>query len=159
MTIYRNDETDPFWLVLKKETGGLPGQENWISRNATQWTDILNSEGDRIGVYINNNRLLWLTITGSKEDRKGDYKLRMKLFSQIIIYKMSDQQLAGERKIIEKMTKYEINKCIEETSKKGQSIRVQMEWIRDDQDGWPEAAHWIKQQFERLNVIATGRFE
>ena len=158
MTIYGNDETDPFWLLLKKETGGLPGQEKWIRRNATQWTEILNTEGDRIGVYINNYKLLWLTITGSITDQKGDYKLRMKLFSQIIIYKMSDQQLAGEKKIIERMTEYEINKCIEKASDKGRSIRVQMEWIRDDQNGWPEAAHWIKQQFERLNAIANGRF-
>ncbi len=82
----------------------------------------------------------------------------MKLFSRIIICEMSDQQLAGEKKIIERMTKYEVNKCIEKASNKGQSIRVQMEWIRDDQNGWPEAAHWIKQQFERLNAIANGRF-
>ena len=158
MTIYYKDGTDPFWLLLKKETGGLPGQEKWICRNVTQWTDILNDDDDRIGIYSNNHKLLWMTITGSIEDQRGDYKLRMKLFSHIIIDRMSDQLLAGKNKTIEKMTEYQLEKCIENESNEGRTIRVQMEWSRDNQDKWPEAAHWIKRQFERLNEIATGRF-
>ena len=159
MIIYNNDDIDPFWLLLKNETDGLPGQERWIRRNATQWTDIVNDEGDRIGVYSNNPRLLWMTITGSELEQGDDYIPRMRRFSQLIIDKMSDQQLAGENKTIEKMNSYQLNKCIEKASENGRTIRVQMEWIRDDQSGWPKATRWIGQQFERLKVIALGSFE
>lgn len=159
MIIYNNDDIDPFWLLLKNETGGLPGQERWIRRNATQWTDIVNNEGDRIGIYSNNPKLLWMTITGSKLEQGDNYIPRMKRFSQLIIDKMSDQQLAGENKTIEKMNIYQLNKCIEKASENSRTIRVQMEWIRDDQGGWPEVARWIGQQFERLNVIAISGFE
>lgn len=159
MIIYNNDDIDPFWLLLKNETGGLPGQEKWISRSAVQWTDILSNDGDRISVYINNPRLLWMTITGSRAEQGDDYMSRMNRFSRLIIDKMSDQQLSGDNKTIKKMNSYQLNKCIEKASENGRTIRVQMEWIRDDQSGWPEAARWIGQQFERLNVIALGGFE
>ena len=157
--MYTDNEIDPFWLLLKKETGGLPGQEKWIRRNATQWTDIINDDGDRIGIYSNNQKLLWMTITGSKSEQGKDLIPRMKRFSQVIIDRMSDQSLAGKNKTIEKMTKYQLEKCIENESNEGRTIRVQMEWNRDNQDGWPKATRWIGKQYTRLNDIASGSFE
>ena len=33
-------------------------------------------------------------------------------------------------------------------------ITVRRGWDRDDRDGWPEAARWIKDQADRLQAIA-----
>ena len=35
------------------------------------------------------------------------------------------------------------------------TITVQRAWVRDDEDEWPEAAQWIKEQFERLRAILS----
>lgn len=156
MTIY---EVDPFWILLKKETGGLPGQERWRRRIRTQWTEELNDDNDRVGVFINNKKLLWMTITGSILEQGNDYAPRMKRFSKMMIDKINNSQLSGERKTIVKMTEHELNKCIDNASQKGRTIRVQMEWDRDNQDRWPDAARWIMQQFEILNAIACSNLE
>lgn len=42
---------------------------------------------------------------------------------------------------------------IEKTSADGMTITVQTDWTRDDEDDWPEAARWIREQFERLRAI------
>lgn len=40
---------------------GLSGQkDDW--RDGNQWTDALNSTGDRIGIYVGNPKSLWLYI-------------------------------------------------------------------------------------------------
>ena len=36
------------------------------------------------------------------------------------------------------------------------SITVQRPWVRDDEDGWPEVAVWIKEQQERLVAVLKG---
>ena len=41
----------------------------------------------------------------------------------------------------------------EKTSADGMTITVQTDWTRDDEDDWPEAARWIREQFERLRAI------
>ena len=39
-------------------------------------------------------------------------------------------------------------------ARKGRSVTVWRAWDRDDQDGWLEAARWIKDQADRLQAIA-----
>ena len=41
-------------------------------------------------------------------------------------------------------------------SEKGRSISVRRVWDRDDQEVWPEAAFWIKDQADRLQAIAEA---
>ena len=33
------------------------------------------------------------------------------------------------------------------------TVSVRRQWTRDDEDEWPEAADWIKEQYERLHAI------
>jgi len=42
---------------------------------------------------------------------------------------------------------------LEKNSEDGQSIAVQRPWSRDDEDERPEAAEWIKEQYERLRAV------
>ena len=50
----------------------------------------------------------------------------------------------------------ELDGSDESRSRNGRSITVRREWDRDDRDGWPDAARWIKDQADRLGVIGEG---
>ena len=65
----------------------------------------------------------------------------MQWYSWMIRDQMDDQQL-GEN--------------LEKNSAGGMTITVQRHWTRDDEGEWPEAAQWIKEQFERLQAILSG---
>ena len=54
---------------------------------------------------------------------------------------MGDQQLGGN---------------LERDAKSGTSITIERPWIRDDEDEWPEAANWIKEQQERLAAVVRS---
>ena len=150
------NQVDPFWLLLEKETGGLPGQQGWKKTNIVQWTKILNNDGDRIGVYIGNAELVFLNITGYVDEQGASRVQRMKRFSKKLIDDMKDQQLGDGKRTIDEMHLQEIENYIEKESKEGRTIKVQRAWNRFDQEGWPEVALWIKQQFDRLNAIVSG---
>ena len=149
-------QVDPFWLLLEKETGGLPGQEGWKRTNIVQWTKILNNDGDRIGVYIGNAELVFLNITGGVDEQGAGRVQRMKRFSKKLINEIKDQQLGDGKKTIDEMHQREIENYIEKESQEGRSIKVQRAWNRFNQEEWPEVAMWIKQQFDRLNAIVSG---
>ena len=59
------------------------------------------------------------------------------------------------RKIHEEMGDQVLGENFEKTSADGMTITVQTSWTRDDEDGWPEAAQWLKEQFERLRDILS----
>ena len=64
----------------------------------------------------------------------------MRQYSWMIRDQMDDQQL-GEN--------------LEKNTADGMTITVQKRWTRDDRSEWPEAAQWIKEQFERLRAILS----
>ena len=132
------NRTAAFWRFLKERTGGVPGQKDtW--RGPSQWTSTLNSDGERVGIYVGNPELLWLYIrSGWGADRSSERASRMRSYSWTIQRTMGDQQL-GEN--------------LEKNSEEGTSITVQRPWVRDDEDEWPEAAVWIKEQQERLAAL------
>lgn len=137
-----NYHFERFWKFLKSHTGGVSGQkDNW--RGGNQWTDALNSTGDRIGIYVGNPELLWLYIKAWKtpDESEGERVNRMQRYSRTIRTEMSDQELGGN---------------LEKNSAAGNSISVQRRWIRDDDSEWPDTAHWIKEQHDRLKAILTG---
>ncbi len=134
------NEYQAFWKLLKKQTGGLPGQKDtW--RGPSQWTTSINSLGDIIGIYIGNPELLWLYVRAGESQRSKASSERMKRYSWLIQRQMGDQTLGDD---------------IEKNSDKGWTITVQKKWMRDDEDSWPEVADWIKQQQERLRMIVTN---
>jgi len=126
-----------FWTLLKAETGGLyrqrDGWRGWII-----WTQELNELRDMIGVSLRQESIgLYLRAAPSKNP--SDRTHRMLQYSQTIRQSMYDQNLAG-------------NEVSE--SEKGRSISIRRAWDRDDQEAWPEAAQWIKDQADRLQAIA-----
>ena len=135
------NRTATFWQLLKHRTGGVPGQKDrW--RGKSQWTSTLNPEGDRIGIYVGNPDLLWLYIrSGLSADRATERAERARQYSWMVQQTMGDQQLGDN---------------LEASSKDGWSITVERPWVRDDEDEWPEAVVWIKEQQERLAAIVNG---
>ena len=135
-----SDQAYRFWCLLKEKTGGLPGQtDQW--RGPAQWSEILNSEDDRIGVSMGSNNIS-LYVRAEVGEQSDKRTLRMQQHSKAIIREMSDQQL-------------ETN--IESESRKGRSISVKGSWGLDDESDWPSAAVWVKEQFERLRIIVNDK--
>ena len=135
----KTNEYQTFWKLLKKQTGGLPGQKDtW--RGPSQWTTSFNSLGDCIGVYIGDPESLWLYVRAGESQQSQARSERMKRFSWLIQRQMGDQEIGDN---------------IEKNSNKGWTVTVQKKWMRDDEDSWPEVADWIKQQQERLRKIVT----
>ena len=130
-----------FWRFLKERAGGVPGQkEKW--RGRSQWTSTLNPQGDRIGIYVGNPELLWLYVrSGLGPDHTAERAAQMRGYSWKIQETMGDQQLGGN---------------LEGDAKNGTSITVERPWVRDDEDEWPQAADWIKEQLERLAAIVRS---
>ena len=132
------DMSKAFWRCLKAETGGLYGQrDGW--RGWIIWTPKLNELGDMIGVSLRREAIrLYLRAPSSKTHGRTQ---RMLQYSRTIHESMYDQELGGS----------EVSE-----SENGRSVSVRRAWDRDDQDAWPEAALWIKDQHDRLQTIAEA---
>ena len=128
-----------FWRTFKELTGGVPGQKDtW--RGASQWTNPLNESGDRIGFHVGNVDLLWLYIRAGQSQGSAERTTRMRQLSWMIQDQMEDQELGND---------------LEENAEKGWTITVRRRWNCDDEDEWPEAAQWIRDQQLRLQIILT----
>ena len=135
-----DSRTREFWRFLKTHVGGVPGQrDSW--RGPSQWTSPLNSSGDKIGIYVGNPHLLWLYIRAGESQRSEERTARMRRYSWVIRDQMGDQELGGN---------------LESSSLDGTTVVIQRGWTRDDEAEWPEAAQWIKEQYERLRAILVG---
>ena len=135
----KSTRAQAFWKRFKECEGGIPGQkDSW--RGASQWSARLNAEGDRIGIYVGHPELLWVYIRAWEPQASAQRAARMRRHSRKIHEEMGDQVL-GEN--------------FEKTSADGMTITVQTNWTRDDEEKWPEAARWIKEQFERLRAILS----
>ena len=127
------DTTTAFWRFLKEETGGLPGQtDGWRSWNC--WTTELNGAGDMVGMTL-AGEWMGLYLRASEYRDTPSRAARMLRHSRTIRELMDDQELDGNEA---------------SRSRNGRSMTVRREWDRDDRDGWPEAARWIKDQADRL---------
>ena len=132
-----DNRTQVFWRTFKEFTGGVPGQKDtW--RGASQWTNPLNESGDRIGFHVGNADLLWLYIRAGQSQGSAERTTRMRQLSWMIQDQMEDQELGND---------------LEENAEKGWTITVRRRWNRDDEDEWPEAAQWIRDQQLRLQII------
>ena len=132
-----DSRTKVFWRLLADRAGGVPGQKDtW--RGPSQWTSPLNSSGDRIVIHVGNPELLWLYIRAGESAGSPDRAARMRQYSWRIRDQMGDQDLGAN---------------LEKNSEEGWTVTVRRRWTRDDEDGWPEATEWIKEQYERLRAI------
>ncbi len=129
-----------FWKLLKEQEGGLPGQkDSW--RGGSQWTPPLNRTGDRVGIYVGNEDLLWLYIKAAESEASQARVERMRRYSRKMRQMMGDQDLGAN---------------VGEEGANGRSIAVRRPWVREDEDAWPDAAQWIKEQFDRLHRIVAA---
>ena len=132
-----DSRTKVFWRLFADRAGGVPGQKDtW--RGPSQWTSPLNSSGDRIVIHVGNPELLWLFIRAGESTGSPERAARMGQFSWRIRDQMGDQDLGAN---------------LEKNNEEGWTVAVRRRWTRDDEDEWPEAAEWIKEQFERLRAI------
>ena len=123
--------------TTRRVPGGLPGQsDDWRSWNC--WTTGLNDARDMIGVSL-ADEWMGLYLRSSEYQDTPRRAQRMLQYSRTIREQMGDQEFDGNE---------------QSRSKKGRSVTVWRAWDRDDQDGWLEAARWIKDQAERLQAIA-----
>ena len=128
-----------FWQFLKARTGGVPGQkDSW--RGPTQWTSSFNSLGDKVGIYAGSDRL-WMYLRAGDTQQSAERAARMQAYSRIIRDEMGDQEFEGSP---------------EKNAASGWTVQVQRHWTLNDENEWPDAAQWIKEQCERLQAILTA---
>ena len=128
-----------FWNWLIGNLGGIPGQkESW--QGQTQWTNSLNSHGERVGISIGETHI-WIFIRSNERSISEDRTARMQQYSQLIREQMSDQEL---------------NEDMERQFSEGRTISVKRKWALDDDAEWPEAGQWILDQVERLRTILVN---
>lgn len=138
-----DNRTIEFWKFLKKHAGGVPGQKDtW--QGASQWSSRNSSSNYYVGIYVGNPDLLRLYIKSGESQASEARAERMRRCSWMIRERMDDQQLGGN---------------IEGNSANGWTITVQRPWIRDDENEWPDAALWIREQCERLHAIAADQLD
>ena len=135
----QDNRTKAFWRFFREHAGGVPGQKDtW--RGASQWTSPLNANGDRVAIYVGNSELLWLYIRAGDGQVSAERAARMRRYSWTIREQMADQEL-GEN--------------LEKNSEDGMTVSVRSSWTRDVEDEWPEAAQWLKEQYERLRAVLS----
>ncbi len=132
--IHRRTE---FFRFLKKRTGGLPGQTDaW--RGEQQWTRPLNSHGDRVGLRVGDKALFLFIRKAWGQESSADLAARLLRYSGSIRSGMGDQRIEGEPHA---------------ESLEGRTVSVKKPWAYEDDEDWPPAADWIKDQYERLRTI------
>lgn len=57
--------------------------------------------------------------------------------------------------IEERMVDQHLDGQPEERAKEKRTIIVKKSWIRSDEDDWPDATIWVKDQVDRLTKIAA----
>ena len=135
----QDNRTKAFWRFFNEHAGGVSGQKDtW--RGASQWTSTLNAHGDRVAIYVGNPEVLWLYIRAGGGHASAERAARIRRYSWTMREQMADQEL-GE--------------SLEKNSEDGMSVSVKRRWSRDDEEEWPEAAQWIKEQYERFLAIIS----
>ena len=126
-----------FWRFLKDQVGGVPGQKDtW--RGPSQWSVREGEAVDHVGIYIGNAELLWLYIKSGESRPSKERAAQMRRYSWTIREQMGDQQHGNN---------------LDRNSTNGMSIAVQRPWARDSEEGWLDAAQWIREQCDRLHAI------
>ena len=133
----QDSRTQAFWRTVKTLTGGVPGQkDSW--RGRSQWTSGLNDVGDRILLYVGHEDRMWLYVRAGEREASPARAARMREISWMMQDQMSDEILGND---------------LEKYSEEGRTISVERHWDRDDEEGWAEAAQWLKDQQVRLEAI------
>ena len=128
-----------FRKMMEERIGLLPGQEEW-NRDETQFIDLENALGDKIGITISlSDSLSRVRLYIKVDDKKHPKK----------IVKERTQELS---KLIEKNWDAE-QVTSEERPTKGLSYKIDKR-VTDNEHEWPEAVYWIMGHYIPLRKIA-----
>ena len=137
--VRRHSEAQLFFRFLKERTGGLPGQkDSW--RGASQWAAPANERGDRICISL-GEEVIYLYIRTGTSETLPNRTSRLRRYSSAILNQLPDQTIEGE---------------LETESTEGRTVSLQRAWNRQDEADWPDAADWIKDQYERLHILLSS---
>ena len=133
-----NSTTQRFWRHLMEETGGVTGQhDRW--QGAWQRTEPLNSRGEYIRFHIGAEHITVYIRSG--EPASPQRTDRMHEHSRMIRETMSDQTVE--------------NSSSDRHAREGKSVYIRKEWERENEEEWPEAAHWLTDQTQRLQALLS----
>ncbi len=119
-----------FWTFLN-DTGGVPGQEEtWVGEGNTMWLDP-DENGDFIGISVGSNHIRMYIRT---RHNRPESVARIRRFSQDVRELLVDQELGNDRQ--PQKTDY-----------------VEYAWMWDNEEEWPDACRWIRDQCRRLREI------
>ncbi len=123
-----------FWRLLRERTGVGSGKGNLFQQSGP-----LNPSGDRIHIALSKN-YYQIQLWGRAVERSPERTERMRRYSHRIHEDMGDQDTVGDSR---------------EWAEEGWTIGVVRPFYLTDRDEWPEAADWIKEQYERLVAIVS----
>lgn len=126
-----------FWVQLRKKIDQLPKRP---ARDKTQWSNNLNVEQDKIGIYLGKSKI-WLYIKSGESETSLDRTQRMRLYSTAIRNSIVDQDIYNRN-----------------AESDGRSIGIKKEWTRLNRGEWPEVVQWVSSQFEALKAIIENEF-
>lgn len=126
-----------FYHFLRQRTGGLPGQTD-VWRGKNQWTKPLNRHGDRVGLLVVDDALHLCIRKPWGQGTSAELAARLLRYSGKIRSEMGDQRIEGEPHA---------------ASLEGRTVWLKRPWTYEDDEDWPDAAAWIKEQYERLRFI------
>jgi len=126
-----------FYRFLRQRTGGLPGQtDGWRGKN--QWTKPLNSHGDRVGLVVVDDAIYLCIRKPWGQGTSAELATRFLRYSVRIGSEMGDQRIEGDPHA---------------ASLEGRTVWLTSQWTYEDDEDWPDAAAWIKEQYERLRFV------
>ena len=126
-----------FYRFLRQRTGGLPGQTD-VWRGKNQWTKPLNPHGDRVGLVVVDDALYLCIRKPWGQGTSAELTRRLLRYSGRIRSEMGDQRIEGEPHAA----------CLE-----GRTVWLKRLGTYEDDEDWPDAVAWIKEQYERLRFI------
>lgn len=125
-----------FRKMMVERIGLLPGQEEW-NREETQYIDLENYLGDKIGITIrpkHSQLRLYIKVDNKKHPKK--------------IVRERTQELS---KLIEKKWAEQVKR--DASYNEGRSYKIDKQ-VTDNEHEWPEAVYWIMEHYIRLRKIA-----
>ena len=125
-----------FREMMVERIGLLPGQEKW-NREETQYIDLENCLGDKIGITIRpSHSLLSLYIKVDNKNSPEKIEERTRKLSKLIKGNWDAEQV-----------------IMKSSYKEGRSYRIDKR-VTNNEHEWPEAVYWIMEPYIRLRKIA-----
>lgn len=135
----KENQMQEFWELLRNEIKYFSKEK--VDPSGRNWSENLNEDEDKIGIYLGNSNNIWLYIKSGSSKRCDERTKQMQECSKQIRKKTD-----GKQSIYDK-DQYR-------GEREGRSIGLKRTWEQENAEEWPEIANWVKDQFELLREIA-----